>query len=111
MAQELAVEELPALLGDLEAVRVTALARLYGPTLVQQQRDELLDVREAARRLGMSVEYVYKNSSTFPFVIRIGKRVRFSAAGIDEYIRSDTGRGSTAVRRNLGLPLGKSRTR
>jgi predicted DNA-binding transcriptional regulator AlpA len=85
-ARTLAPEELPRLLGDLEEVRTTALARL-GSIGSPRAPDALLNVDQAAKRLGVSAAYLYRNHRRFPFVRRMGRNLRFSSVGIDEYIR------------------------
>jgi predicted DNA-binding transcriptional regulator AlpA len=77
----------PELLGDLEEIRATAIARLSSPA-VPPPEDELLDVEEAARRLGMSKDYLYRNHAALPFVRRMGKRLLFSSRGIEKYIKT-----------------------
>lgn len=48
--------------------------------------EKLLKVDEAAARLGMSREWVYRHGKTLPFARRIGRSVRFSAGGIDRWL-------------------------
>ncbi|MGB0014368.1 MAG: hypothetical protein WBQ03_22420 [Candidatus Sulfotelmatobacter sp.] len=86
VAQELATAELPHLLGELEEIRCIAMARLITPTAVQRP-DELLMVEPAAARLGLSVDYLYRNHFRLPFTRRMGRSLRFSSLGIDEYIK------------------------
>jgi excisionase family DNA binding protein len=86
-ARQLSPAELPRLLGDLEEIRSTALARLTSPAAPVQPPDALLDVEEAAARLGTSRSYLYRNASRFPFTRRMGRSLRFSANGIEQYIR------------------------
>lgn len=86
-AKELPVEQLPGLLGELEECRCTAMARLTMPVPVQSQADELLHVEEAARRLGISKDFLYRHHSDFSFTRRVGSRLLFSAFGIERYIR------------------------
>ncbi len=86
-ARELPVEQLPSLLGELEEVRCTAMARLAMPTSVQAQSDELLNIAEAARRLGLSKDYLYRHHSEFSFIRRVGRKLLFSASGIERYIK------------------------
>jgi len=87
-ARRLPPNELPRLLGDLEEVRATALARLTAPAPQQQaQPDELLDVAEAARRLGVSTQYLYRHHPRLPFTRRVGRKLLFSALGIAQYLR------------------------
>jgi excisionase family DNA binding protein len=83
-ARELPAPELPRLLGELEEIRATAMARLTMPVTVQSP-DELLAVQQAAERLGMSKSYLYRHPE-LPFVRRMGTALRFSSRGIDEYI-------------------------
>lgn len=54
--------------------------------------DRLLDVDEAARRLGVSPDWLYRRVAKLPFVVRLGRAVRCSAAGLDRYIRQRAGR-------------------
>jgi hypothetical protein len=68
-ARELPAGELPRLLGELEEIRCTAMARLTTPP-VAQRPDELLTVEQAAERLGLSVDYLYRNHSRLPFTRR-----------------------------------------
>lgn len=86
-ARELPADELPRLLGDLEEIRCTAMSRLTAPVLSPPQSDELLDVNEAARRLGTSKDYLYRHHARLPFTRRMGRNLRFSALGIENYIR------------------------
>ncbi len=84
--RELPAEELPDLLGQLEAAKATAWARLTAPSPLAQPHDELLDVAEAARRLGISADYLYRHQKQYPFTRRQGRRLLFSALGIDRYL-------------------------
>ena len=85
LAAELPARDLPGFLGELETVRVTALARITSPK-VQPEEDRLLDVTEAGARLGVSEAFLYKNHSRFAFTQRVGRTLRFSSKGIDAYI-------------------------
>lgn len=87
-ARELPVEQLPRLLGELEECRCTAMARLAVPAPFQAQPDELLDVEEATRRLGLSKDYLYRHHSDFPFTRRVGRKLLFSGLGIERYIKT-----------------------
>lgn len=89
LARELALDELPEFLGSLEEVRVIAMARLAAPAPVQQA-DELLNVESAAARLGVSEDYVYRHARDFAFTRRIGRRLLFSALGIERHIRQQS---------------------
>jgi hypothetical protein len=76
--------ELPRLLGDLEEVRTTALARLSAPAPISQA-DELLNVSQAAQKLGCSRDFLYRGN--FGFVVRLGRKKMFSRVGIEEYLK------------------------
>lgn len=54
--------------------------------------DRLLSVAEAAEKLGTSRDWVYRHADQLPFTVRVGRHLRFSAQGIDRYIRVRTGR-------------------
>jgi excisionase family DNA binding protein len=86
-ARTLSPEELPNLLGKLEEIRATALARLTSPKHEPPVPDSLLDVNEAAARLRVSQHYLYRNHRRLPFTRRMGRSLRFSSTGIDQYIR------------------------
>ena len=73
-ARELPAEELPRLLGDLEEIRATAQARLSSPALLALE-DELLDVVAAAKKLGVSTDYLYRHHRSFAFTRRVGRRL------------------------------------
>jgi excisionase family DNA binding protein len=85
-ARTLAPEELPRLLGDLEEIRATALARLASPA-AESRPDEMLDVEQAAVRMNLSKDYLYRHHKRFPFARRIGRKLLFSSAGLDSYLK------------------------
>ena len=86
-ARTLPAEDLPGLIGALEEVKATALVRLTAPALQPQAQDSWLDVGEASQLLSMSTSYLYRHSGQFSFVRREGRSLRFSAQGIQEYLR------------------------
>jgi predicted DNA-binding transcriptional regulator AlpA len=81
-------EFLADFLASLEKVRVIAFARLVTPVLFDDRHDELIDIKEAARRLGVSSDFLYHNHTQFSFTRRVGRSLRFSSNGIETYIRS-----------------------
>ncbi len=92
---EAAASELPALLGELGRLHSLVLARLASTAnghghSAPAQPDTLLDAKEAARRLGLSVDALYRRKD-WPFAVRIGRRVRFSAQGVERFIRQRRG--------------------
>jgi hypothetical protein len=86
-ARELPAEELAGFIGQLEAAKATAWARLTAPAPMPEH-DELLGVPGAARRLGVSEDYLYRHSEEYPFTRRQGRKLLFSALGIERHIRN-----------------------
>jgi hypothetical protein len=84
LAQELPAADLPGLIGELAEVNAVALARLAAPPAAAH--DELLDVTETARRLGVSEDYVYRHHRRFSFTRRQGKKLLFSSLGLDRHM-------------------------
>ena len=81
--------------GELVRLDSLLLARLLqhsngsgGP----EAGDRLLSTQEAAAKLGTSTDYLYRHSSKLPFTVRLGRKVLFSEAGIERYIRARMGR-------------------
>jgi excisionase family DNA binding protein len=86
VVRELPPDELPRLLGELEEVRCTAMARLTAPAQ-PSGADELLSVEEASRRLGVSKDFLYRHGNDFPFTRRMGRKLLFSSLGIEKHIK------------------------
>ena len=89
-------EVIPALRGKLAELDTLLLGRLLQPGNGQVEQsadgDTLLTVKEAAAKLGTSADWVYRHSRTLPFLVRIGRKVLFSEAGIERYIPARMGR-------------------
>jgi predicted DNA-binding transcriptional regulator AlpA len=50
--------------------------------------DHLLTAEQAAERLAVSKDWLYRTAKDLPFTVRLGADlVRFSAVGIDRYLR------------------------
>ena len=86
-ARELPAEELPTFIGALESIKATAWARLSAPSPAIQEHDELLEVEAAAQRLGVSKDFLYRHSREYSFTRRQGRKLLFSALGLEKYIR------------------------
>jgi hypothetical protein len=86
VARDLPAGELPDFIGELEAAKATAWARLAAP-IPAAEHDELLDVEAAAGRLGVSRAYLYRHHEQYAFTRRQGRKLLFSALGIDKHIR------------------------
>ena len=85
--RDLSGEELPEFIGKLEVVKALAWARLSAPAQTPVEHDELLSVQVAADRLGVSQDYLYRHHSQYPFSRRQGRKLLFSALGIERHIR------------------------
>ena len=51
-----------------------------------QRRDRLLNVAEAAVKLGVTPDWHYRHHKGLPFTVRHGRLLRFSELGIEDYI-------------------------
>jgi hypothetical protein len=65
-------------------------------------------VEEAADRLGISTDYLYRHADDFPFTRRLGGRLLFSSTSMDHFIASDT---RVEDRRKGNKPLAATRHR
>jgi excisionase family DNA binding protein len=85
---------IPALLSQLSALQGAMAARLISADREEpvSGEDTLLTVDQAAERLGVSTDWLFRRSRTLPFVVRLGRHLRFSNRGIDRYLRTRTGR-------------------
>ncbi len=84
--------DLPGLIGDLEAARAAAWARLTAVRVdVRTEEPDTegrnLDVAEAAKRLGISRDWLYKHASRLPFAVRIGRRLVFDSLALERWNR------------------------
>lgn len=77
-----------ALVGRLLALRASG----SGPGDHSADGDRLLDVEEAARKLGKSKDHLYRHAGDYPFTVRDGRSLRFSEQGIEKFIRQRMGR-------------------
>ena len=91
IAREADSADLPALIGALERAKAEAWARLAAPASAGSGVGNL-SATEAARRLGLSKDWLYRNAAELPFAVRIGRRVVFNAAGLDKWTRGRMGR-------------------
>lgn len=57
----------------------------------QQRRDRLINIDQAAEKLGVTKDWLYHHHKEYPFTVRQGKLLRFSELGIEEYIRTRRG--------------------
>jgi predicted DNA-binding transcriptional regulator AlpA len=97
LVEDTAAPELPQLIGELEAARAAAWARLTAPAAdkpsgAQGAEARNLDVTEAAKRLGISRDWLYRHASELPFALRIGRRVVFDSVALERWNRRHTER-------------------
>lgn len=92
----LPVELIPSLRGELARLDTMLLGRLLQPgdgSREPEAGDRLLNAKEAAAKLGTTMDWLYRHADGLPFTVRVGKKqVRFSAVGIERYIRQRAGR-------------------
>lgn len=83
------VNDLPDALGAL--ARLSALAQLrlsrHAQLAPVHAEERLLNVKEAAARLGMSMTALYHRAAELPFTVRQGRRLRFSESALSAWIR------------------------
>lgn len=84
---KLPLETVPAAMAHVAAVQSALAARLLNAENKSDLNDELLDVEEAAEKLGVSKDWLYTRSDTLPFVVRLGRKLKFSVRGIEKYIK------------------------
>ena len=92
LVEETPAPELPQLIGELEAARAVAWARLTAPASdkpsdVSSQDARNLDITEAATRLGISKDWLYRHASELPFALRIGRRLVFDSVALERWNR------------------------
>ena len=87
-------DDLPNILAALAALSAATAAKALCESPVRcgvpESPDENLSTAEAARRLGISKDYLYRHWNRLPFVRRIGRRLLFSARGLDRWNRKRT---------------------
>src|SRR5262245_9112246 len=95
----LTLDEQIIVVGKLRSLEVILLERImhqdkWHPhhailaAVTEPANDELLDAKEASRRLGFSTRWLYNNADSLPFTIRQKSgRLRFSKHGLEKYLR------------------------
>lgn len=88
--------ELPEAIGLLAQAQAAAIARLVAPAPAAAVGpggpDENLPIQEAARRLNVSRDWLYRQGPNLPFRVKIGSRIAFSAQGLERWNRQRMGR-------------------
>jgi predicted DNA-binding transcriptional regulator AlpA len=95
-AEDIQLQEVPALMTQLAALQTVLAARLIDEQAEwdksQGNGDRLMEVGEAAQKIGVSEDWLYRRSDKLPFAVHMGRKVRFSEQGIEKYIRQRMGR-------------------
>src|SRR5438093_9112196 len=96
-AEEIPLEVIPAMLIQLAATQSLLAAKLIetaGSRNVANtaESDQLLDVEQAAEKLGVTPDWLYRRSKRLPFAVRLGRALKFSQNGLDRWIRSKAGK-------------------
>lgn len=84
-------DEAVALMAQLASAQ-TRLAVSIAGLAAAPADDRLIDVDEAAEMLGVDRSWLYRRTRTLPFAVRLDGKVRWSAAGIQNFIAAKRGR-------------------
>ena len=88
-ATRLLIAKLEMARGALKARRIALSGELAAPASVPDAPDRLLRVSEAAQRIGIAQDTLYKNADDYPFTQRPRPRcLRFSERGIEKWIKT-----------------------
>jgi hypothetical protein len=96
-AAEVPADKVPAVLAALavERDRLAGVERvLLGRLIAEGPGDRLVNVNEAATRLGVEVNWL-RHHNELPFIVRPSAGVvRYSSRGMDQWIASRRGKGT-----------------
>lgn len=87
--QDIDRDSCAALIGELEKMKALAYGKMWQrePGTIHQE-DRMLEIDEAATKLGVTKDYLYRHAKTLPFTVRVAPRqLRFSLHGIGRYIQ------------------------
>lgn len=95
-AQRIPTVDLAEAIGRLEGVKASLWSRLTQPPSQiahapgwrgEAGQERFLSAREAAARMGVSLDWLYANAGRLKFSCRLGRRWKFSESGLEEWIR------------------------
>ncbi|HLK13155.1 MAG TPA: helix-turn-helix domain-containing protein [Candidatus Binatia bacterium] len=86
----LPAEQLPRFVAQLGALALRAASRMAAPSILSVTGDRMLTVEEAAARIGMSKDWLYRHKAKLPFARRIGRKVLFDEAGLTRWLTTRT---------------------
>jgi predicted DNA-binding transcriptional regulator AlpA len=88
MAPTVDAAAVPGLVIRLGAIMATmGAAALASGQPAATGSDRMLDIHETATRTGMSEPWLYRNQRTLPFARKIGRKLVFSEAGLDRWLK------------------------
>lgn len=91
---QLDIEGLTRLLGEVEALKTRILQRLCppapapAPPAAEPPGLWNLTAKEVIDRTGMSRSWLYRNAHKLPFATKVGTRLRFSGARLERFLRA-----------------------
>ena len=102
--EELPADQIPGLVCQVAALQSILAARLVRALQTADETraegtDRLLTVPQAAERLACTADWLYRHHPRLSFAVRNGRQLRFSADGLDRYIRQRAGRETTSLPR------------
>src|SRR5262249_1652998 len=82
-----APDSTPAFTLTVEQLRELIREEIQRAGTSHQKADRLLDIKEAAKLISMSEDWLYRHSKQLPFARKVGrKRLRFSEQGIVKWM-------------------------
>ena len=82
-----APDSTPAFTLTVEQLRELIREEIQRAGTSHQEADRLLDIKEAAKLISMSEDWLYRHSKQLPFARKVGrKRLRFSEQGIVKWM-------------------------
>lgn len=89
-AQRWTTQGMPPMNEPFSAADIANLLRLAADQLQRlappAAEDKALTVKQAAEKLNVSTDWLYRNAASLPFTFRIGRNLRFSANGLQAYL-------------------------
>lgn len=79
--------ELPSIIGQIEAVKAEAFARLVTPAPAEVDEDKLMTVDEVAATLGETSRWVRDHVKDLPRVALPGRTLRFSGRRLADLLK------------------------
>ena len=102
IVESLGLEELRPLIALLEMAQGALRARWFvvsteaalKPAPPAEEPDRLLKVKQAAMRIGVAVDTLYRNADDYPFTVRTEqpRALRFSERGITDWMKAKRGK-------------------